>query len=168
VGSRVFAEAADVPASYTLGMGLRGRRPGAESPARVAARGRADFRLRAEELARDLCGPVARFEPGPGLSASTPASAKCRMRGFVPVQRGHGRPDREPQCSCGAMIIVRAYWGGGCAGGSPGPCPAARRYPLCRVPRAVDHSCCEGDPPEAASACGSAGLLMASLLRRSA
>jgi hypothetical protein len=65
---------------YTLGVSLRDPRPGAESPSQAAARGRADFRLRAEELARDLCGPVAGFEPGPGLSS--------RAVWFVPPDNG--------------------------------------------------------------------------------
>jgi hypothetical protein len=50
-------------------MSIRDPGPGDDTLAQVAARTRADFRLPAERLARDLAGHVVRFRPGPSLTA---------------------------------------------------------------------------------------------------
>lgn len=62
---------------------------------------RADFRLRAERLAHDLCGPVVRFRPGPGLTAMAEWFRTPDDRRLVVVAGGHEQ--------VGAMDGVLAY-----------------------------------------------------------
>ena|SRR5215471_3151006 len=74
--SSVLAEAADARRPTLSGMSIRDPGPGGDAAAQVPARARADFRLLAERLARDLSGHVVRFRPG--LSLDPPVDILCR------------------------------------------------------------------------------------------
>src|SRR5438874_344072 len=67
--AQVFAGAADARRPTLSGISIRDPGPGGDTPAQVAAGTRAEFRLLAERLARDLAGHVVRFRPGPSLTA---------------------------------------------------------------------------------------------------
>jgi hypothetical protein len=82
-------------------MSIRDPGPGDDSPTQVAARTRADFRLVAERLARDLAGHVMRFRPGPSLTAMAEWFVTPDDRRLVVIAGGHEH--------AGSMDDVLAY-----------------------------------------------------------
>ena len=74
-------------------MSIRAPGPGDDTSAQVAARTRADFRLLAERLARDLSGHVVRFRPGPSLTAMAEWLATPDDTRLVVVAGGHENAD---------------------------------------------------------------------------
>jgi hypothetical protein len=81
--------------------------PGDGTPTQVAARTRADFRLLAGRLARDLAGQVVRFRPGPSLTALAEWFVTPDDRCLVVVAGGH-----EQAGSVDEMLAYALAWQG--------------------------------------------------------
>jgi hypothetical protein len=88
-------------------MSIRDPGPGDDTPAQVAARTRADFRLLAERLAQDLSGHVVRFRPGPSLTAMAEWFVTPDDSRLVVVAGGHENVD-----SIGQVLAYALAWQG--------------------------------------------------------